>query len=537
MIDIIDSPLKFQPVYSDGLFFTISADTSDKYKFRYTYDVYINNEVVFRGKTNPNPYDLGVVDISRIVKTYTSNNPISDYNGTPIYTHQTFPFSRPYQSETIPYQVYFGYEYANSADGAITGFTGSGDTIGNPSITNGTYKTFYSTMGVNGRATQQDFDIGPFVLSGSPIGQYPTTSGLFLTNSPRIRNIQSSEYYTLAFTNYYLSEDILSEPYYVEYNYYDSDGTLIDTEQYSNLTFNGGGPMVDCTTVYPSYYNVILTGNTDWNTLYVGAGPANNPNFPANCTQYTVQLFGKFTGSTSPIPGTPTPTPTPSITPGCGTCYTYDIENPSLTTYCDVYYTQCSFGPVTKITIPPGQIARIDCACDGSLIYECALIVTVVSSCTSEPTPTPSSTPTPTPACICEAYTVDNNSLESQAFVQFLDCSGVTQNLVLDPDTGLSFCACLGSIQTTGDTTTYDGGLCNPEPSPTPTPTPSATPPYCECIEYLLENEDPFFQSYSYTDCYGDVQVGSLAGFQQLIICACRDSVSGSIIISEIGVC
>jgi len=540
-LSIIKNPPKFQPVYSDGLFFTVSADTTNTYKFRYVYDVYVNGDLVFQGKSTPNPYDLGVVDLSRVIKTYTTNNPISLWNNTPIYTHQTFPFSRPYENEVINYNVLFGYEYSNTANGEITGFTGndSGVIVGSPGVDTGIYKTFYSTMGVNGRATQQDFDMSPFVLSGSPVGTYPTTSGLFLTNSPRIRDIQTTEYYTLAFTNYYLdSGSMLSQPYYVEYNFYDDEGVLLDTAQYQNITINGGGPLVDCSAVYQSYYNTVGTGTTEWNTLYVGAGPMNLQSImPAGTAQYTVQLFGNFTGETSPPAPTPTPTPTPSATPGCGTCYTYDIENPSQVSTAIVYYTECAIGPVRVISIPPQTVARIDCACDGSLIYEAALIITVVSSCTSvSPTPTPTPTPSATP-CVCEAYTVDNNSLEAQAFVDYTDCNGTAQHLVLDPFTGLSFCACLGTIATTGDTTTYDSGLCTPAPTPNPTPTPSATPPYCECVEYQVDNESPVFQNFTYTDCYGVIQSVNLAGFQTTYVCACRDSVSGTVYVSEIGTC
>ena len=540
-LSIIKTPPHFQPVYSDGLFFTVSADTTNTYKFRYVYDVYVNGELVFQGKSTPNPYDLGVVDISRIVKTYTTNNPISLWDTTPIYTHQTFPFSRPYEDEVINYNILFGYEYSNTANGEITGFTGndSGIIVGSPGVDTGIYKTFYSTMGVNGRATQQDFDMGPFVLSGSPVGIYPTTSGLFLTNSPRIRDIQNTEYYTLAFTNYYLdSGSMLSQPYYVEYNFYDDGGVLLDTAQYQNITLNGGGPLTDCSNVYQSYYTTVGTGTTEWNTLYVGAGPMNLQSImPPNTAQYTVQLFGNFTGETSPPAPTPTPTPTPSPTPGCPTCYTYDIENPSQVSDAIVSYTECNIGPVRVISIPPQSVARIDCACEGSLIYEAALIISIVSSCSNVPTPTPTATPSPTP-CACNSYTITNTGGEAQLTVDYIDCDRVAQQLILNPGLGSSFCACSGSVNPTGSTyDLVDLGPCNPAPSPTPTPTPSATPPYCECIQYQVDNEQPFFVNFTYTDCFGVIQSVNLAGFQSTIICACNGSVSGSVVVSEIGTC
>ena len=536
-IQILDTPEDFQPVYSDGLFFTISADTTNNYKFRYVYDLYVNELLVFQGKATPNPFGLGVIDVSRIIKTYTTNNPIALYGSTPIYQHLTFPFSRPYQDETISYSVNFGYEYSDSPLGQVTGFTGNGDAIGEPGVESGLYKSFYSTMGVNGRATQQDFNIEPFVLSGTPTTSNPTTSGLFLTNSPRIRNIQPTEYYTLGFTNYYLnSGSMLSEPYYVEYKFYDNNGNLIDTAQYQNVQINGG-MLPDCGWVYQSYYNTVLTGNTDWNTMYVGAGPMNIDGFPANCAQYTVQLFGEFTGTTSPPAPSPTPTPTPSSTPGCSPCQTYDLENTSLEALGYATYTECPYGPSRNIELLPGQIYRIDCACEGSLVLTENITATIISTCNDlTPTPTPTYTPTSTP-CACNAYTVDSLEAEGLVSVSWTDCDRVVQNFILTPGTGISFCACAGSVVVSGAHDIFDNGSC--EPAVTPTPTPSATPPYCECVEYLLENEDPFFNGYSYTDCFGDIQVSSLPGFGVTTLCACRDSVSpsGGISVSELGAC
>lgn len=485
MINILDTPEDFQPVYSDGLFFTISADTEDKYKFRYVYDLYVEDTLVFQGKSTPNPYGLGVIDLSRIVKTYTENNPISYYNTTPIYTHQTFPFSRPSLKETINYRVLFGYEYSDTPNGSITGFTGTGE-IGAPGFPSDLFKTFYSTMGVNGRATQQDFNISPFVLSGSPVGTNPTTSGLFLTNSPRIRDIQSDEYYTLGFTNYYLnSGSLLSQPYYVEYKFYDDQGALLDTQRFQNILTNGGGPLPDCSWVYQSYYNNTPTGNTEWNTLYVGAGPKNLENImPANTVQYTVQLFGNFTGTTAPPTPTPSATPTPTPTPGCSTCYEYQITNPSPSDAANVYYTECANGPVRFITVGPNQTTIIECACANSLIYEAYLEVTVLSICGNlTPTPTPTLTPTPT-SCSCTSYTITNTGEESLLTVNYVDCNYVSQVLYIAPGLGQSFCACSGSVNATGST--YDlvnYGECL---SPTPTPTPSPTTTYCAPKEWTV---------------------------------------------------
>lgn len=424
-ISIIHEPPAFQPVLTNGLFFTVSADTANKYKFRYTYDLYVNDTVVFQGKATPNPSDLGVIDVSRILKTYVENNPIAVWNTTNIYTHQTFPFSRPYESETIPYQVYFGFEYSSTELGAVTGFTGlsgiTGMTEGNPGVPSSKRKTFSSTMGVNQRATQQDFDMGPFTLSGTPTGTNPTTSGLFLTNSPRYRNIQDTEWYTLSFTNYYLDNTAISEPYYVRYEFFDDQGTSLTAVTVDNILTNGGGPRSNCLDVYPALPLIIPSGETTYNTLYVGAGPRNLEDImPANTDQYTVQLFGKFTGTTSPIQPSPTPTPTPSATPAACQCEGYTVTNNSLESLGILNYLDCTGALVGLVVNPQEEYFVCMCNLNTYTVVLGSLTVTYQAPCLVPPTPTPTpsqtpglspsvtptTTPTPTPSPTYQGWTV-----------------------------------------------------------------------------------------------------------------------------------
>jgi hypothetical protein len=438
LINVTHTPPTFSPVYTDGLFFTISGNTN-YFKFRYVYDIYVDGVLAFQGKATPNPFGLGIVDCSRILKTYVNNIPISMWNTTPIYTHQTFPFSRPYEDVTINYELFLGMEYADSEFGIVSGFTGvqevvSGVTtniIGPPSIPTGVYKTYQATMGVNGRATQQNFDMSPFVLSGTPVNSQPTTSGLFLTNSPRIRNIQESEYYTLAFTNWWLDSSVVSEPYYSQYKFYDESGGLIRTDLYQNLTTNGGGPIHECGWVYQSYYGIEPKSGATYNTLYVGAGPVNIDNFPSNCAQYTVQLFGGFTGSTVTPTPTPTITPTPTPLPPCGDCYYTDVINPSPTAYCNLSWFNCTTNQYTSILLPPWSATQI-CSCPETMDYDCYLDVTQGARC---------ETPQPCEFCITTGF---NNDNEESCDVRYYDCDlgYYTTITVLSLTSSPTVCAC-----------------------------------------------------------------------------------------------
>lgn len=442
-ISILHEPPKFQPVLTDGIFYTISADTVNNYRFRYTYNLYVDGQLKFSGKATPNPYGLGVIDVSRILKTYCENNPIGLWDTTRIYQHQTFPFAKPLLPETISYELYFGYEYSSTELGSVTGFTGSGSTQGQPGVPSGSKKVFQSTMGVNGRATQQDFNMDPFVLSGDPTTSNPTKTGLFLTNSPRTRDLEEDEYYTLAFTNYYMDSSTLSEPYYVKYTFYDDEGYVITGVTVENITTNGGGPRTNCNQVYQQLPLIVPSGDSTWNTMYVAAGPRNLSGItPSNAVQYTVQLFGKFTGSTSPIQPTPTPTPTPSSTPQTCACLTYDVSNASLESQGVLTYLDCDRIQRTLVVNP--QESALVCVCNiGTWSIQGNLIMTYNSPCVI-PSPTPTPTPSSTP-CQCGEYEIDNTGLNSPVLF-YTFCNGTPQAYTIAPQTIYLLCGCVGSF-------------------------------------------------------------------------------------------
>jgi len=327
-------------------------------------------------------------------------------------------------------------------------------------------------MGENGRATQQDFDIDSFVLSGNPIGQYPTTSGLFLTNSPRIRRIDTSEYYTLAFTNYWLggtTGSTLSEPYYVEYTYYDDQGLVIRTDQYENIITNGGGPRQDCTQVYQALPILFPpSATTEYNTLYVGAGPANISGFPQNTQYYTVQLFGKFTGTTSPI--VPTPTPTPSPKP-CN-CTQYEIQ--ALTRDVSLTYLNCNESQYNILNVDAGTIDTF-CACQDSItiLSGFSYILTPQGEC-NPITPTPS----PTPVCsTCTTYQIQYTGENLTTAITITNCeNGASQQFIAENSVIYTICSCTFPL-TDPDVNVVSQGSCVPvAASPTPTPTLTRTP-------------------------------------------------------------
>lgn len=453
-VSIVQTPADFQPVKTDGLFFVVSADTTSVFSFRYVYNLYIEGVKVFTGKATPNPEGLGVIDVSKVLNAYVNNSPISYSADTAVFTHQTFPFSRPYSNQVLNYYIEVGEEHSTTPTGRIEQYSGIGNAIGNPGIPSLDYRVYLGTYPVNYLANTQDFNYGPFVLSGTPV---TNTTGLFMTNSPRQRDITMEDYYTLSFTNYRINNELVySEPYYVTYKFYDGSGTQLYSYSFTNEWENGGGPLSSCTGTYP----VILPpsqSSTDFNILNVGAGPLNLPYIPNNTSYYTIQLFGvASTRSITPTPTpsftpTPTKTPTPSATPP--SCKEYLVENNTGGVVVQTI-TDCNGNPTTY-TFQPGDILNV-CVTTAPLS---TLTWTLLGNCLS--------------GCLCLQVNFSADSRSRTLY--YKDCNQQLVSLTMAPFGQFSTCICgLGQWTGTGITIEYQGSCGSV--TPTPTPTPSATP-------------------------------------------------------------
>jgi len=313
-ISIIKDIEGTQPTLSPDNYFVLSADTNTEFNFRYVYDLYVFNQRVFTGKLTPNPEGVGIVPVGEIIHDFAKNAPVAYTanltGGTNNFIHQTENFSTPQQDEVINWWCNFGEEHSTSISSTPTPYTGLGTQIGDPAYPSGLQRSFLGTMGRNIFSNLQKLDTDKFFMNGYD-GLFPSTDNLFLTNSPRIRDIGSDEYFTLSALNYILPSEAnpngdYSYVYDAEYNFYDNDGTLISGYTIENTKEYGGGPREACDEDYESY--VLPTGETQsyWNVIHIATG-TKNIYIPDGTKYYTLQLRG--------LPSTPPPTPTPTTLP------------------------------------------------------------------------------------------------------------------------------------------------------------------------------------------------------------------------------
>ena len=196
IITVITSPPIWSPAYNP-IVWKVDSDETTKPKFRYVFDVYINDDAPIRFKVPPNPFGKGTIDVSTLVQSKVlipENLPFLD--GVPFLSGQG-----------LAGKVYIkaGEEFASSLTSEPLLYDGLGN-LGEPAFglyassappaTNSTTPviawaaafspdSFYNYINSGGQNIQQ------YEMKTTPVGK-------FLTNCPLPQqNIRSDETFTL----------------------------------------------------------------------------------------------------------------------------------------------------------------------------------------------------------------------------------------------------------------------------------------------------------------------------------------------------
>lgn len=124
--------------------------------------------------------------------------------------------------------------------------------------------------------------------------------------------------------------------------------------------------------------------------------------------------------------------------------------------------------------------------------------------------------------CSCHTYSYSNTSEEEQITFTYLDCSGSTDTIIINPLESATWCACQNSnVPSLDGERAIDNGLCE----------------ICECKTYDIVNSSEFPAIFSYTTCEGDtINDTAIPGVTR--ICACDGSVVAfGLEVVEVGEC
>jgi len=377
-VNALTTPGRYSNAYGNMVYQVESDKMNTQYKFRFVFDVYMNNERIARLKVTPQNTYWGQVDIARVIQSYMESNPRNQG-----VTGDAIPLTRSdwgwMDADWLLYSVLIGEEYSTTQDGdpvLYDGLDNTGDPLYDPAgdrfVSNSVKEWF-----------DKSTDLSPFFLDTSPPTEINGDTHRFLTNAPRIQYVRDTDWGVLAGLNFHTyPEDIVSDPIYgLLVEYFDKDDALITSGITYNVMYNGGW-RYNCdedTSVQPvgvDWYKKMVS--------YVGAYPKNlyeNVGIPSGVKYYRVSFVTSIddpipptpTPSNTPLPSgysPPTPPPTPTQTPtpsssaslGCSPCNKYSVSNTDRDNSLQITYTDCNTSTTTPLTIL-ANTSVIVCSC------------------------------------------------------------------------------------------------------------------------------------------------------------------------------
>ena len=325
IVSTLKSPPLWSPAYNP-IIWEVQSDQTTQFKFRYVFDVYINDNAFLRYKVPANPAGAGLIDVSSLVQ-----GALAVAQNLPFLSSTPF-----YNGEGLAAKVYckVGEEYAASATTDPILYDGLGN-IGEPAYglyADGDFRPApNSTTPViawaSGQGATENYDY--MLTSGEAILAYemglggitPDTDGKFLTRCPDSpQTIRSDEDFTLTWINRNFETGVtgLAFPYAMKATV-SLSGTVVGHTDYIATEANGG-VWPTCSTIVPA-----ATG---------ASGPENllysfkiNPTDITSITKDQEVLFGYTSGSPN---FSCTAQPYPEIFPGQHTSGLTPAVNPNI---------------------------------------------------------------------------------------------------------------------------------------------------------------------------------------------------------------
>ena len=251
IVSTLKSPPIWSPAYNP-IIWEVLSDQTTQFKFRYVFDVYINDDAFLRYKIPANPAGAGLIDVSSLVQ-----GALSIAQNLPFLSSTAF-----YDGEGLAARVYakVGEEYAASATSDPIVYDGLGN-VGAPAyglFADGDFRPAqnYTTPVIawaSGQGASDNFDY--MSLGGESILEYEMglggligdTSGKFLSRYPdSSQTIRSDEDFTLSWINYAFDAATgpAGTPYAMKAEF-SLQGDPVGYYEWLNIEANGG-TWTDC---------------------------------------------------------------------------------------------------------------------------------------------------------------------------------------------------------------------------------------------------------------------------------------------------
>ena len=264
--------------------FSVSSTTSTQPQFQFVIDIYESGSAsrLQRIKQQPNPSGFGVFNVGQILKSFLSSDD--------VWKTQKFATS---SNANMDFIVLFGEEYGTSLSSSITLYNGISATPGDPAKSGSAFYTFTNGLVDPYDAVNWNFNSSSYYDDETASIYNTFNHQNTLTNGPVTQSINDDDYATIALYNgnFDNNSTTAQDVFYVQVTWYNAAGSSIQTNDFTNITTNGGGPRTADNILWGDS-GAYDSQDASTRLVHIGVGPQNledaGISIPATWASYKV---------------------------------------------------------------------------------------------------------------------------------------------------------------------------------------------------------------------------------------------------------
>ena len=275
---------------NSDVLFTVVSTVSSQPQYQFVLDIYESGSstLIQRIKQQPNPNAKGVFNIGQILSSYIESDN--------VWKTQKFATSSLANKDFV---IKFGEEYGTSLSSSVLLYTGYGP-AGNPAVTGSSFYTLTDGLVDPYAAVNWNFNSASYFAMEDASVYNSFNYQHTLTNAPLTQSVNDGDYFTISYYNGNFDSPPNStqaqDIFYVQVTWYNAAGSSIQTNDFTNITTNGGGPRTLSNTLWGDG-GAYDSQDASTRLVHIGVGPQNledaGISIPATWASYKVVVTGQ----------------------------------------------------------------------------------------------------------------------------------------------------------------------------------------------------------------------------------------------------
>jgi hypothetical protein len=295
-------------VANNNLIYSLTSNTSSSPQYKMVCDIYESGSstLIQRLKQQPNLSGVGVFDLGQVIQSHIGEllSPSPDVNN---YFNIASATATGIGNVINRYVVRFGEEWGTSTSSSVVLYNGTTNAVGAPAASGSVHDTIFNGLAEpNNKVStwQWDYRTKWFPTTATPYSSSLSpqfTRQICLTDMPRTASLREGEPIGLSWLqgnddSTYVTTGQAQDVFGVRAQFYDSNNTLLSTQDIINSTVTAGGPRATTIAQWSTaatQTNYRAAGGEQYQLLTLNAGDVGTgfgALYPANWSYVNITL-------------------------------------------------------------------------------------------------------------------------------------------------------------------------------------------------------------------------------------------------------